>query len=132
MVVAIDHCTAKLCTHLVKLVTEVRHLVRTVLISCDDLIDRVNDDGNIVLFCSPPDQFWCQLIHRDRLTSQIPDIDVLQVLWLFYTHSCIHIFETVQTACPVKFQVDIQHFSLCTVPFQPLLPLCNRHAQLNL
>ena len=101
VMMAVDHRHAQLCTHLIKLVAEVRHLVRAVLVTSDDLIDRINNNSNIILFSRPPDQHGRQFIHRPGLSTQVPDIYILKVLWI-PAQRLIHITETMQAAGPVQ------------------------------
>ena len=49
MVMAIDYRTAKFRAYFVKLVTKLCHLVCAVLVPGNNLIDWVNDYGNILL-----------------------------------------------------------------------------------
>lgn len=131
VMMTVDHGAAKLCTHFIELVTEVRHLIGTVLITSNDLINRVYNDRYIILLCCPSDQLWCKLIHRYRLSSKVPDINILQVVWDI-AKGLIYIFKTVKTARPVKLQVHVHHTSLRTMPLQPLLALCYSDTQFYL
>ena len=78
--VAVNDRTAQLGTYLIKLIAEFRHLVGTVLVAGDDLVNRVNDDCDIVLFHGPTYQLGCQLIHRDGAATEVPNVDAPQVL----------------------------------------------------
>ena len=131
VMMTVDHGTAQLCTHFIELVTEVRHLIGTVLITSNDLINRVYNDRYIILLCCPSDQLGGKLIHRYRLSSKVPDINILQVVWDI-AKGLIYIFKTVKTARPVKLQVHVHHTSLRTMPLQPLLALCYSDTQFYL
>ena len=131
VMMTVDHGAAKLCTHFIELVTEVRHLIGTVLITSNDLINRVYNDRYIILLCCPSNQLWCKLIHRYRLSSKVPDINILQVVWDI-AKGLIYIFKTVKTARPVKLQVHVHHTSLRTMPLQPLFALCYSDTQFYL
>ena len=69
MVMAVDHGHAQLRADLIELITEIGHLVCTVLITCDDLVDRIDDDGNVILLGSPADEHGRQFIHGPGLAS---------------------------------------------------------------
>ena len=130
MVVAVDHGAAQLSTHLVELVAEVRHLVGAVLVAGDDLIDGVNDNGNVILFLRPADQLWRQLVHWHRAAPEVPDINLVQVLGRA-PQGRIHILEAVEAGGPVQFQVDVEHPPLGTGEAQPRTSLGDGAAQLN-
>ena len=80
MVVAVDHGAAKLRAHLVELVAEMRHLVGAVLVAGDDLVNRVNDNCHVALFCGAANEFRRELVHRYAAPAQIPDVDAVDVL----------------------------------------------------
>ena len=130
MMVTVDDRTPQLGTDQVKLITEFCHLVSGIFIAGNDLIDRVDDDGEVLLFLCPVNQFWSQTVHRHRFAAQVPDIDAPQV-FRCYLQSGINILEPVQTGRPVQFQIDIQHPTLCTLPAKPAFPLGDRDAQLD-
>ena len=67
MVVTVDHGYAQFRANLIELITEVRHLIRAVLITCNDLIDRIDDNGYVILLGSPADEHRGQFIHRPGL-----------------------------------------------------------------
>ena len=128
VVVAINHRTAQLRAHLVKLVAEMCHLVSTVFIARDDLVNRVDDDSNVLFFLRPPNQLRGKPVHRFGHATQIPDVNALEIRRRQF-HCLIHIPKPMQAAGSVQFQIDIQHTPLCTLPAQPPPALSdgNRH-----
>ena len=130
VVVAVDHGAAKLRADLVKLVAEGRHLVGAVFVAGNDLINGVDDHGDVVLLQRPPDELRGQRVHGQRLAPEIPDIDIADI-GRPQPHSLIHILKPVQAASSVQLQVDIEHLSLGALPLQPLLALGNGNAQLD-
>ena len=131
VMVTVDDRAAQLIAHFVELITKVGHLICAVLIARDDLVDRVDHDRDIVFLGRTPDQLRRQLIHRYGIPSQVPYIDVVEVL-RWDLHGFIHIFESMQTGRSVQLQVDIHDTSLGTLPRQPLPALCDRDAHLDL
>ena len=129
MMVAVDHRCAQLGAYPVKLIAESGHLVGAVFVAGDNFIDRVDDDGDIVLLHAAADQLRCQFIHGHCPTSQIPNIHVGQVS-RFPAQRLIYIPEPVQTACPIQFQIDIHHPSFGTGEAKPRLPFGNGDGQL--
>ena len=79
VMVAVDGSTAGLGADAVELVTESAHVRRIVFIAGDDLVDRVDNYRIEPLVSHPPDHLWHQLIERNRMTSEVPDHDVLGV-----------------------------------------------------
>ena len=61
---AVDNRTPQLGTDQVKLITEFCHLVSGVFIAGNDLVDRVDDDRQVLLLLCPVNQFWSQTVHR--------------------------------------------------------------------
>ena len=90
----------QLRTNLVELVAEIRHLVSTVLITGDDLVYRVDDDNVVIFLFRAPDQFRRQFVHGYGLASQVPDINVSEVL-CGDPERFVDILEAVQAACAV-------------------------------
>ena len=129
MVVAVDYRTPEFGADLVKLVAKMRHLICAVFIACDDFINRVNDNGDIVFLRSASDELRRELIHRNRLAAQVPHIDVMQV-FRSPAERCIDIFKTVQAACAVKLEIDIHYLALGTFEAQPFASLGYGAAQL--
>ena len=113
VVVTVDHGAIQRSTDKVELVAKLRHLICTVLVTRNDFVDRVKDNRGIPFFLRPADQFWGKLVHRHRCATQVPDVDVRQVVRRI-TQGCVYIFEAVQAGCPVQLQVDVQHFALRT------------------
>ena len=105
--VAVDHSAAQFRTNLIELITEMRHLVSTVFVTGDDFINRIYNDSNIILLCCTPDQLRRQLIHRNRLATQIPYIDIRQIARL-PPHCRINILKTMQTTLPFV-QLKLSH-----------------------
>ena len=128
--VAIDYRAPQLCADTVELVAELRHLVRAVLIAGYNLVNRVNNNRDVVLLGSAPDKLWRQLVHWHRLAAQVPDINVLQVR-RYQVEGRVNIFKTMQAARPVKLQVDIQYFALGAVESYPLAAFGDGDAQLD-
>ena len=56
MVMTVDGGAAGFRADLVELITELRHLICTVFIPCDDLVNRIDHHSLIVLFLEPLDQ----------------------------------------------------------------------------
>ena len=131
VVMAIDNRHTQFCTDLVKLVAEVGHLVRAVLVAGDDFINGVNHNGYVVLLGGPAYEHRSQFVHRPGLTTQVPDINVFKVV-RFPSESLVHIPETVQTAGPIQLQIHIQDSPLGALPSQPLPALRNGYTHLNL
>ncbi|MNC07292.1 hypothetical protein D3C75_548350 [compost metagenome] len=98
---AVNDAGAELRRDLVELVREVGHLVGAILVAGEHLVNRIDNNGNVVLLGRPPDQLRRQLIHWHRLAPQVPDIDITDMP-AGEAQGCIHILETVQAARPVK------------------------------
>ena len=130
MVVTVDGRAAEFGAHLVKLVAEVRHLVGGVLVAGDDLVDRVDDDRDVVLLDGSANQLGREPVHRHGLAAQVPDVDVAQVLRL-PAEAAVHVPEAVQAGSAVKLEVDVQHSALCTVEAEPAFALGDRDGQLD-
>ena len=128
--VAVDHGRPQVGAYNVELVAKVRHLVCTVFITGNNLINRIDNDRDVVFFGCPTNELWRQPVHRHALSSQVPDIDIIKVC-RFNVHGLIYILETMQTARPVKLQINVHHLAFCTIPPQPLLALCDRYAKLD-
>lgn len=94
VVVAVDHGTVQRTADKVELVAELCHLVGAVLVTGDDLVDGVEDDGGVTLFPGPADELGGQLVHGDGSTAQVPDVNVPQVL-RGQAEGSIHILEAV-------------------------------------
>ena len=130
VVMAIDHGTAKLRADAVKLIAEMRHLIRAVFIAGNDLVDRVYDNGNVLLLCRPANELRRELVHRDRLAAQVPYIDVVEVFGL-PAERRVNVPEAVQAACAVKLEVHIQDLSPRADPAEPPPPFRDRAAELD-
>ena len=117
--VTVDDGAVQLGADLVELVAEVGHLVGAVFVACDDLINRVDDDGRVVLLGCPADELRRQLVHGDGFAAQLPDVDVGNVVG-WPSQGVVYVFKAVQTARPVQFQVDVQDAPLGAVPVEPL------------
>ena len=113
VVVAVDDGTVQFPADQVKLVAELGHLVSAVFIAGDDFIDRVQHNGQVAFLGSPADQAGSQLIHGDGGTAQVPDVDVGKVPGR-QVQGFVYIFEAVQAAGAVQFQIDIKHLALRT------------------
>ena len=92
---AVDNTRAELCRYFVELIGKMCHLVCAILVTSKHLIDWVDDDCDVILLQSPADKLRRQLVHRYGLSTQIPDIDVLDVFWWQF-HSLIDITEAMQ------------------------------------
>ena len=130
VVVAVDHRTAQLGAHLVELVAEMGHLVGTVLVAGDDLVNGVDDDGDVLLFLGSPDKLRGKPVHRFRHAAEIPDVNAPEIRRRQF-HCLIHVPKPVQAARPIQFQIDVQHTPPGTLPAQPLPPLGNGNGHLN-
>ena len=130
VVMAVDNCSVQLRTNLVELVAEIRHLVRTVLIAGDDLIDRVDDDNVVVLLFRAPDQLRSEFVHRYRFASQVPDINVSEVL-CGDSERFVDILEAVQAACAVQLKIDVQDLALSAFETQPACSFSHCYGQLD-
>lgn len=123
MVMAVNHGAFQLFRYFVKLVAEMSHLVSTVLITGDDLVNRVDDHRRVILLGRPADKLRRQLVHGDSLPSKIPYVDISQILRR-EGKRFIHIPETMQAGRPVQFQIAVKHIALsaleCLEPFRPL------------
>ena len=102
VVVAVDHRTAQLGAHLVELVAEMCHLVGTVLVAGDDLVNGVDDDGNEVLLFRPTNQFRCKFVHRFGYATQMPHFNIPNIDRR-YLQSSINIMDSVVTGSLVQF-----------------------------
>ena len=80
MVMAVYNRTAKFRAHLIKLIAEMRHLICAVLVTGNNLINRVYDNGDIVLLARTADKFRCELVHRHTVSTQIPDVYIPEVI----------------------------------------------------
>ena len=127
---AVDNSTAKLRTHQIELIAESRHLIGTVFIAGNNLVNGVDDNGNIVFLGCSANQFWCKFVHRYRLATQIPDIQISDILRA-PAHGHVNVIEAVKAASTVKLKVNIKYLSLCAFPAQPFTPFRNGTAQLN-
>ena len=114
--VAVDDGTAQLGTDLIKLVAEGGHLVGAVLIAGDDLIDGVDDDGNVALLRRSTDEFRRQLVHGDGVATQVPN--GYAVLGR-RSHGLSHVPEPVQAGRPVQLQIDIHDLALSAFESHP-------------
>ena len=130
MVVAVNDSRAEFRADLVKLVAESGHLVSAVFVAGDDLVDRVDDDSDVILLQRAADQLRRELVHRYGMTAQIPDINVSDAPRL-PAHRLVDVAEAVQAARTVKLKIDIQNSALAALPIQPFLPLGNGAAQLD-
>ena len=106
VVVAVDHRTAQLGAHLVELVAEMCHLVGTVLVAGDDLVNGVDDDGNVLLFLGSPDKLRGKPVHGFCHAAEIPDVNATEIRRRQF-HCLIHVPEPVQAARPIQFQIDV-------------------------
>ena len=57
VMVTVNDSAAKLRADLVELVAEMSHLVGAVFITRDDFVDGVNDDGHVIRFLRPGNDF---------------------------------------------------------------------------
>ena len=130
MVVTVDGRAAEFGAHLVKLVAEVRHLIGGVLVAGDDLVNRVDNDRDVVLLDGSANQLGREPVHRHGLAAQIPDVDVAEVLRL-PAEAAVHVPKTVQAGGAVKLEVDVQHSALCTVEAEPAFALGDGDGQLD-
>ena len=127
MMVAVDNRAAEFRTNFVKLIAEPCHLVGAVFVARDDLVNRVDDNGNVILLCRPANELRREFIHWNGLAAQVPHINVAGVLRL-PAEACINVLQTVQARGAVEFQIDIHDFSLRTVEAEPAFPLGDRAA----
>ena len=131
VMMAVDRRTLQLRTDFVELVAEPRHLFRAVLVAGNDLVDRVDNNGRIIPFLGPPDEFRRQLVHRYGLASQVPDINVLQGRRP-HPDGFVDVTEPMQAAGPVQLQVDVHHTAFCTFSAEPRKALRDCNTQLDL
>ena len=128
MVVTVNSCRAQLCAYLVELVAELSHLVGAVLVTGNDLVNRVYYYSLVVPVLGTSDQLGSQFIHGDGSASQIPDIDVPEASGRD-SRGIVDILEPVQTGRPVELQIDVKHSALHTVPAVPLTAFCDRYTE---
>ena len=129
--VAVDHRTPEVCRDPVELVAEFCHFGRAVLIAGDNLVDRVDHNSGIIVVLCPPEQFGHELVHGDRFSPQVPDINVFQMMRR--NLQCrVNIAEPVQAARPVKLQVDVQDPAALTLPSKPWDPFGDTDNQVDL
>ena len=83
---AVNNRAAQLRTHQVKLVAEPCHLVRAVLISSDDFIDRVYDNSRIVL---GENVYKIGMTRRDNPQERIDELGDASVPFNFDVHAMI-------------------------------------------
>ena len=110
VMVTVNDSAAKLRADLVELVAEMSHLVGAVFITRDDFVDGVNNNGHVIRFLRPGNDFWCQLVHRDRLATKVPD---------FYVVVCIvpdaqglpnHV-KAVKAGWLINFKIDVKNLA---------------------
>ena len=130
MVVAVDYGAPDLLGDLVELVAEGGHLVGAVLVSRDDLVDRVDDNGDGSRLECAADERGRKPVHRHGAPSQVPDVDVPDVLGSIAERP-VHVLEAMEAARGIKLQVDVEHPPLRASPAEPRLSLGERHAQLD-
>ena len=82
---AVDDRASKLAADVVELIAKVRHIAGGIFVTRDDLINRIDDDRLKMHVLTPPDDDLCQLIHRERLASEIPH-DEIAGAWM-HRHS---------------------------------------------
>ena len=114
----------KLRCDAVELITKMSHLFGAVLIACNDFVNRVDDNRRVLLFNGSPDEFWSQLIHRQRFSPKIPYIDIRKAAG-FPAKFCVHVFKSMQARGGVKLQIHIQDSSLGAIPIQPFAAFGN-------
>ena len=107
---AVNDSAVQLGSDLVELVAEMRHLIGAVFIAGDDLVDRIDDDRRVILLLRPADQLGRQLIHGDRLSSQVPDVDIFQMVGTD-AQRCVHIVEAMKAARPVQFEIAVEYIA---------------------
>ena len=115
---AVDHAAGQTVGNTVELIAEHGHLISTVLIAGDDLVNGINDNGSISGFLGSPDELWCKLVHRFRLATQVPDVNVLRMR-LLDVQCLVHVIEAVQTAVGVQLKVDVENLALCALKTHP-------------
>ena len=108
VVVAVDDGTGQLPANLIKLVAEDRHGLGAVLVAGDDLIDGVQNDGDVAFFTGPADELRGEFIHGHGRTAKVPDVDAGQILRR-QLHGCVYVPKAVQAAGPIQLQIDVQH-----------------------
>ena len=114
----------KLRCDTVELIAKMSHLFSTVLISCNDLVNRVDDNRRVLLFNGSTNEFWSEFIHGQRFSSKIPYIDIRKAAG-FPTKLRVHIFKSMQARGGVKLQIHIQDSSLGAIPIQPFAAFGN-------
>lgn len=108
---AVDRRAGEFGADLVELVAEVGHLLRAVFIARNDLVDRVDDDRQIPLVPRPADELRSELVHREALPAQVPDVDIPDVRRRDL-HRGVYVPEAVETARPVQLQIHIEYAPL--------------------
>ena len=116
--------------NLVELITERRHIRGVILVACDDLVDGVDNNGIEVLVSDTADKFRDQLVKRNGVTTQVPNDDVLHMVF-WPAQRLIDFHETIDAGCRVDFQIHIQHTALFTGETKPGLALCQGNAKFH-
>ena len=127
---AVDNAAASLRTDLVKLVAESTHVRSTILITCDHLIDWINNDCRQLNVAYTAYQLGNQLIQRNRMTAQVPDNDAVHSFRLDF-HSFINLQKAIYTGCRINLQVHIQDLPLLAWKTKPGNAFCNADAKLH-
>ena len=130
VMMTVDGRTPGLCTDLVELIAEERHIAGAVLIAGDDLINRVDDDGIEMLIAHTAHELRHQLVQRHSLAAQIPQDEVFGT-GLANMECVIDIGESVNAAGAVNFQIHIQHTALFAGEAEPFTALGDRNRQLH-
>lgn len=103
---AVNYAVPCLRTYLVELVTERAHLGGIVLITRDDLVNGIDNDGVKVLIPHTSDEFRHKLVERHGMTSEVLDHDAVRVLYR-KTEILVNLEETIDRACRINFKVHI-------------------------
>ena len=116
--------------NLVELVAERAHFGGVVLITRDDLVNGIDDDGVEVLIPYTADEFRHKLVERNGMASEVPYHDAVRVLY-GQTESIVNLKESIDRACRIDLKVHIQHTAFFAVEAEPRLAFCDSDAKLH-
>ena len=57
-----------------------------------------------------------QLVHRHRIASEVPDVDIVQISW-FNPQCPVHVDKSMYAGRAINFHIDVEHLALPALEF---------------
>ena len=127
---AVDHGAPELGAYPVELITERSHLIRGIFIAGNNLVNGIDDHGDVVLLLSPADQLRSELVHRHGASSEIPDVEIVERS-RSPADRFVDVCEAVQAARLRELEIDIHDAPLRAVESEPVPSLGDRDRELD-